>query len=451
MRRLLQTLASEGGSESGVTLIEVVISAMLVAIIAVATLTGFDTAGRATADERQHNQATLLAAQDEERLRGMNVTELGRLGTVTSSAKEGGTTYTIQSKAQFISAAKEEEACETSGANADYIRTTSNVTWPALGSREAVSQSSIVPVPTSTSLLVNVRNQLNEGAEGATVKVTGKTTKTTVEQTTPASGCVIFGAMADSKVEVTATKVGWVNEDGEENPPATEVALSKTALVTASFPIAQPGAILAEFQSAGTPVQGDTFYAAHTSYEGPTVGGTAGAYASTATLEGLFPFATPGSPPGESPYTAYAGECSTENNAELVASPNNVVGGKKEVTDRLVQVSPGATTTVKVEVPQVKIEVFEGSAAGSKQGSRDGNVEVNITNCGVSRVMKTTSLGALEHPYQPYTKKLKLCFTQVINRQRYKTTIEVANTARAGVTVSPIYMSATANRSSSGC
>ncbi|HEY1451390.1 MAG TPA: type II secretion system protein [Solirubrobacteraceae bacterium] len=451
MQNLLKTLASEGSSESGITLIEVVISAMLVAIIAIATLTGFDTAGRATADERQHNQATLLAAQDEERLRGMNVTELGRLGTVTRPAVvENGTSYTIQSKAQFISAAKEEEACATSGGNADYIRTTSKVTWPALGTREAVSQSSIVPVPTSTSLLVNVRNQANEGVEGATVKVTGKTTNETVEQATPISGCVIFGALADSKVEITATKAGWINEAGEEAPPATEATLSKTALVTASFTIAQPGSILAEFESAGTPVQGDTFYAAHTSFEGATVGGTAGTYASTARLEGLYPFATPGTPPGESPYTAYTGECSTENNAELVASPNNVVGGKKEVTDRPVQVNPGATTTVKVEAPPVKVELYEGSLPTSK-GSLDSKAEAKVTNCGVSRVMKTTSTGALEHPNQPYSKKLKLCLTQLVGTQRYKYSTEVANTARAGVVVPTIYMTATANKSSSGC
>jgi Tfp pilus assembly protein PilV len=432
-------------------LIEVVISAMLVAIIAIATLTGFDTAGRATADERQHNQATLLAAKDEERLRGMNVTELGRLGTVTLPlVKEDGTSYTIQSKAQFVSAAKEEEACETTGGSADYIRTTSNVTWPALGKREAVSQSSIVPVPTSTSLLVNVRNQANEGVEGAIVKVTGKTTKATVEQTTPISGCVIFGAMADSKVEVTATKAGWITESGEEEPPAKEATLSKTALVTATFTIAQPGSILAEFESAGTPVQGDTFYASHTSFEGATVGGTAGTYASTAKLEGLFPFATPGTPPGESPYTAYAGECSTENNAELVASPNNVVGGKKEVTDRLVQVNPGATTTVRVEVPAVRVELYEGSLPTSK-GSLDSKAEAKITNCGVSRVMKTTSAGALERPNQPYSKKLKLCLTQVVGTQRYTYSTEVANTARTGVTVPTIYMTATANKSSFGC
>jgi hypothetical protein len=441
-------------------LIEVVISAMLVAIIAIATLTGFDTAGRATADERQHNQATLLAAKDEERLRGMNVTELGRLGTVTLPlVKEDGTSYTIQSKAQFISAAKEEEACATSGGNADYIRTSSQVTWPSLTKKktasepeplESVSQSSIVPVPTSTSLLVNVRNQANEGVEGAIVKVTGKTTKATVEQTTPISGCVIFGAMADSKVEVTATKAGWITESGEEEPPAKEATLSKTALVTATFTIAQPGSILAEFESAGTPVQGDTFYASHTSFEGATVGGTAGTYASTAKLEGLFPFATPGTPPGESPYTAYAGECSTENNAELVASPNNVVGGKKEVTDRLVQVNPGATTTVRVEVPAVRVELYEGSLPTSK-GSLDSKAEAKITNCGVSRVMKTTSAGALERPNQPYSKKLKLCLTQVVGTQRYTYSTEVANTARTGVTVPTIYMTATANKSSFGC
>src|ERR1700734_4137504 len=67
--RLLSTLAAESAAESGVTLIEVVISALLVAIIAIGTLAGFDSAGRATTDERQHNQATLLAEQDEELLR----------------------------------------------------------------------------------------------------------------------------------------------------------------------------------------------------------------------------------------------------------------------------------------------------------------------------------------------------------------------------------------------
>src|ERR1035438_5177597 len=43
-------------SQSGFALIEVVVSALFVGLIVVGTLTGFDSAGRATADERAHNR-----------------------------------------------------------------------------------------------------------------------------------------------------------------------------------------------------------------------------------------------------------------------------------------------------------------------------------------------------------------------------------------------------------
>jgi len=42
-------------------LIEVMVSAMLVALIVVATLNGFDVTNRLTADERSHAQADALA------------------------------------------------------------------------------------------------------------------------------------------------------------------------------------------------------------------------------------------------------------------------------------------------------------------------------------------------------------------------------------------------------
>jgi Tfp pilus assembly protein PilE len=441
-------LAAEGRSESGVTLIEVVISSVLVAIIAIATLSGFDAAGRATADERQHNQATLLAGQDQERLRGMNVTELGRLGTTTSVEKIDGTNYTVTSEAQFVSAAKEEFACETSGGNADYLQTTSKVTWPALGSREPVSQSSIVTVPTSTSLLVNVRDQANEPVEGATVKVTGKSTGATVEQSTPSSGCVIFGALSDSEVDITGTKAGWINENLETEPAATEAQLSSVSLVSKTFVIANPGTLLVEFESAGNKagVQGDTVYVAHTGAPEKVVG-TAGAYSSTISVPTLWPYQTAGSPPGESPYTVYAG-CKGLDPG-LTASPNPITGGKKEVNTPAPQVNPGLVTPVKVELPAVNVKVYEGESA-SKPGLPDAGAEAKLTFCGTSRVMKTTSTGALEYPYQPYT-KLTLCLTQVFGTQRYKFSTEVSNLARAGTPLLTVYMKTLAYKSTTGC
>ncbi|HEV2975554.1 MAG TPA: type II secretion system protein [Solirubrobacteraceae bacterium] len=458
-RGRLAPLTEEGASESGITLIEVIASALIVGMITVGTLTGFVSAGRASANVRQHSQALLLAAQDEERLRGTNVTELGRLGTSTKTTTENGTVYTIESQAQFVSAAKEEFTCEASGTTADYIQTTSKVTWTSLGRTEngkrvleTLSQSSLIAVPTSTSLLVNVRNQYNAPVEGATVKESGKTQ--TAQQTTPASGCVIFGALADTEVNVTGTKAGWINEQREEEPAATEATLSSSSLVTDTFTIAAPGSIKAEFESAGSTagVQGDTIYVSHTGLNEPVIAGTVGKYEAATLATKLFPFATPGSPPGESPYTVYAGDC-TEDNPEVVASPNAIVGGKKEVTDHPAQVNAGEVTPVKVEVPAVNVTVYEG-AGSSSPGSLDGKAEAKITNvsCGsTARTMKTTAAGALEFKYQPYAKKLKLCLTQLVGAQRYKYTTEFANTARAGISLPTVYMTATANKSSTGC
>ncbi|HME01779.1 MAG TPA: hypothetical protein VKG38_01955, partial [Solirubrobacteraceae bacterium] len=73
--------ATYAGSQGGFMLLEVLISALLVGLIAVGTFAGFDSAGRARADERAHAQATQLAEQDEERLRGLTTTQLAQLGT----------------------------------------------------------------------------------------------------------------------------------------------------------------------------------------------------------------------------------------------------------------------------------------------------------------------------------------------------------------------------------
>jgi type II secretory pathway pseudopilin PulG len=437
-------LAAEGRSESGVTLIEVVISAMLVAIIAVGTLTGFDSASRATTKLRQRNQATLLAGQDQERLRGMNITELGRLGVKTAAPiTQNGTEFTVESRAQFVSAAKEEFSCEASGGTSDYIQTTSKVSWASLTKQnrepEAVTQSSLVPVPTSTSLLVNVRDQANEDVEGATVKVTGESTGSTYEQITPESGCVIFGAMPDSKVKITGTKAGWINEKLETEPPATEAQLSTTSLVSKTFAIANPGTLRVEFQSNGSSVgvQGDTVYVAHTGAPEKLLG-TVGTYSSTITVPNLWPYQTAGSPAGPSPYTVYAG-CKEANPATI---------SKGEVTTPAPQVEPGITTAVKVEVPAVNVKVYEGSSSSSP-GALDSAAEAKLTVCGSARVMKTTA-GVLEHPYQPYG-TLTLCLTQLIGGKRYKYSTSVANTARAGAVVPTVYMSSKTYESTTGC
>src|SRR3977135_540631 len=194
------------GSESGMTLIEVLVAAVMVGVIAVGTFTAFDAAGRAGADTRAHAQGVQLAQHDEERLRGLTTTQVAQLGWVETVRAENGAclekvagvwkywnqakntffcektgqagqtyngiAFTITSSSRYVAAAKGAEAaaftCEKTGAAASFLQTTSAVTWPSLGSRPAVSQSSILTTPVSGVLIVKVVNQNNEPVEGAT-------------------------------------------------------------------------------------------------------------------------------------------------------------------------------------------------------------------------------------------------------------------------------------------
>lgn len=454
-------------------LVEVLISAVLVALIVLATLNGFDVTSRATADERAHAQATVIAQQDEERLRGMTSAQLGQLGGSTQTVAENGqcveqasgawryceghaaytgTVFTVASSAQYVTAAKEAFTCETKEGSADYLQTTSSVKWPALGERPAVTQSSLVSTAAGgAALAVRVKNRDNEPVAGATVTATGAVTH--AEQLTPTSGCVIFGALADKTVNVVAFKTGWVDRNGKSPPPAQAIDVSPGALATAEFTIEAPGAIAAEFESNGSSVTSDTFYALQNEISSPPdfVGGTVSAYAHTVELTGLFPFVTPGSPPKANPYAVFAGDCEANN-------PALVTAGGEKLKAPTAQVEPGQTTHVKVEAPAINVTVYEGESGAKPEKVITKAESAKIVNkeCSAATAQNfakvpyehkvtISSEGHLEPKYQPYAKQIELCvvaFPIPIAGTNYyvKSKATFANTAKAGTAALVLYM-----------
>lgn len=465
-RPKLATVRARYGAETGFGLIEVLVASLITAVIAVGTLTGINAAGRSSADTRAHAQASQLAGQDEERLRGFTTTVLGQLGTNTTSRAENGscveavsggwhywskgtttfcenptglsgtaytgTVFTITSSATYVTAetggTKSSLTCETTAGTANYLQTTSSVTWSSLGTRQPVSQSSIVTVPTSNTLLVKVVNQKNEPVEGATVTVSGISPE--LSQVTPSGGCVVFGGLSSSSVKATATKVNWVNENGETAPAAKSATLSKTATTPLKFVIAEPGGISAEFvEAGGTKVQGSTFYAFQTAIATPNgyVGGSAASYAYTAELAKiLFPFRNVSeTPPGTSPYTVFAGDCEA-NNPHVVNAT---------VTDATAQVEPNATTSpIKVRLPKVKVSVNEGTSAKPK-GAFASVERAMIVNKGCEGATARTgsvpyqhevtiNAGKLVPEFQPFAKELTLCIVvhNLVAKAYYKYT-----------------------------
>jgi type II secretory pathway pseudopilin PulG len=480
------------GSQAGDTLIEVVISALLVGVIVVGVFTGLNSAGRASSDERAHNQATLIAQQDEDRLRGLTATELSQLGSKEAYRAENGdclekvsgtydywnqinttfcekatglagtaytaTVYTVKSSESYVTAGtggNETFTCETSGAKANYIQTTSSVTWRTLGSRAPVSQSSLVAVSASAALIVKVVNQNNEPVEGATATVTDPSTASTptATETTPASGCVIFGGLTAGTVSATAAKTGWVEHNGKSPATSTPVTLTANTTTEApTFTIAEPGSIVAEFESAGTTVTGDTFYALQTQMSSPQnfVGGTAGKYESRTELAKLlFPFKNIAEkPPGPAPYTVFAGDCEANNPATVTAT------GEK-LKDPTAQVEPNGSTPVKLEVPAVNVTVYEGtsSANGSPITGKPEHAMIINKGCEAATAQNYSGKVPYEHPnleftsghlvqkYQPYAKELQLCIVADLSNTYYKYKSPVfENKVKAGTTIPSVYM-----------
>ena len=470
-------------------LLEVVISALLVGLIAIGTFSAFDAAGKSTAVSRAHAQATVIAQQDEEHLRGLTTTQLAQLGSEETARAENGdcleevsgawrywskgttsfcenptglsgtaysaTVFTVTSSASYVAAEKGSEkaafTCEKTGGAASYLQTTSSVSWPSLGTRPPVSQSSIVTVPTSGVLLVKVLNQNNEAVEGATVTVTGTGVNST--QITPTSGCVIIGGLPAETVQVDAYKSSWVDGQGKSPPPAGPVTITTTSVSEKTFNIGEPGTIVAGFESNGTivGVTSDTVYALQTEMKSPTdyVDGTAGAYASSITLKGieekgLYPFVKVGKPAGEAPYTVFAGDCEANNPAKVTET------GEK-IKDRTAWVKPNEPVAVKVEVPAVNLTVYEGTST-TPGNALEGAEYAYITNKGCSAgtaqnytgtvpyqhkvaisTGSSTLKGHLEPKYQPYAKELTLCVTAKLSTGKYyRNTFTIANTTKAG-------------------
>ena len=467
-------------------LIEVLVSALLVALISVGIFTGLAGANHASVNERRNAQATVIAQQDEERLRGLPVEELTQIGSTTHTVAENGmcvegstgawkywsgaatfscealtaplkgatytgSVFTVKSSAEFVTASKETLTCETTSGTADYIQTTSSVEWPSIGTHAPISQSSLVAVPKAGTLLVKVTNRNNEAVPGATVKAYDPTTTLVATETTPASGCVVFGDLAAGTAKAIASKGEWIAKNGKTNPESLPVTITTKALAEAPLTLEEPGGIKAEFvNSSGQPVESSTFVAYQNEMGSPpfAVGGKAESPpAKSAVLEGLFPFVTPGHPFTDSKYTVYAGDCEANK-------PATIVSGAKEEPVQVEPGPPGTAETVPVEVAPVNVKVYEGTKTSTGSLLTSTSAKINNTECkGVKanngetvkyehEVKITNGELGTKYEYQPYAKSLELCVVGKYGAgtEYYKNKITFANATKTGTATQYMYL-----------
>jgi hypothetical protein len=334
----------QAASEEGFGLIEVIVSAAVLVMVALGTLAALDATAHTAGANQSRTVAASLAEKDLERLRGYRTSELSQLASLepeTRTVKVGKITYTIESKAVLVDdSSGQDVSCAVPSGKGGYLRITSTVTAPMTGNAvKPVTMSSIVaPQPGKGTLTALVHNAQGAPVVKMPVAAAGPSNKT-VE--TNDAGCAIFPDFEAGSYTVQLNYSKWVDPDGKQSVTknATVSAGNVTLIeflydVSGSFPVNV-------VNSAGTADTAAGVMAAHT---GVSTGfrqilGSASAY----TFTSMFPFTTP--------YEVYSGTC-TANNPEnwvddyYIAHPEavalvqaNTVGPARTVIEPTIQVT----------------------------------------------------------------------------------------------------------------
>jgi Tfp pilus assembly protein PilV len=473
--------------EDGFLLIEVMISTMLVALIVIATLTGFDVVDRATAEERRHAQAVALAAQSQEQLRSDSAAALSELELSPRKYTRAlnGTTYTVTQEAKAINSGATSTGCaagETSAQTGLSILINSMVTWSKQQgtNRAAVQEESVIAPPAGSALEVDVQNGRSPvaGVSGVTVLVTyfpaESKTSNTLTATTGAAGCVVFTGLPTTKATIAIQqKANFVTTSGLLKYPTKEnFALAPNVTTHDEVVYDEGGRVTGEFSWKGNTgeaapyghtetITGDTFVAFNSSlppephfevgsssfkYESggeepyKALTGTYAAAASTpaATLYlsgDLFPFS--------GPWQVYGGDCPKDNNIETVTTSTEKLKPEPAV------VEPGKATVVKVPLSYVRVAAYKGNIYDKEAVDAKGYpVTITTQECGSEKTpnnasaanlvhsQNTNGEGHLEHPFQPYG-KYKLCVYNATLKNRYVWSYNNTTASGSTLTVFP--------------
>jgi hypothetical protein len=396
-------------------LIEVLVSAVLVVLVASGVYLGLDAASATSGVNKNRSIASEVAQQDQDRMRAMTVTELSNYRATTTSAV-GPVTYTIASTAGWVTDSTGTASCTSADAKASYLRIASSVTWPGMHIKPVTIESVIAPPAGSFgtnqgSLAVQVRDRNGVGVPGVSVSLSGAQSYTDV---TNSIGCVLWGYLPVGNYTVTLAKNGYVDPSGVAAPSKTAGVVGE-AVSTVAFDYDLGGRIKANYEtlSAGAPIPANgTAFMAVTSHLSVPLAPFGDAQPHTSFTSGLvFPFTDP--------YGAYAGNCT---GADPVASGQS---------SQLALVLPGATTAVTLREPPIDLREL-------RSGQPDPNAIVKLSGtsggCGALPARTTGIDGYLTDrafPYGPYS----VCVQDTVGSTTYKKTGTVTNNQPTGVPV----------------
>ncbi|MGN6868719.1 MAG: carboxypeptidase regulatory-like domain-containing protein [Solirubrobacteraceae bacterium] len=250
-----RALSERGRAQHGFTLIEVLVSALLVLIISAGVATALVSATDFTGHERNTSQANAVADQDQERLKSMTDSQLTSLHQ-TRTVSLNSTQFTVVSTAEFLDANGTSSCTSKSEA---YFKLTSTVTSAATAGNpgQSVTAEAIITRPLAGSLVVPVQDQTSAALQGATVSISGQNTGYNSSATTDQNGCVAFAGLPTDSYTITATDTGYVDPDGNASPSETATVNQTNVTSAGTMILGSAGAVKVGFVTQGTGVTYD--------------------------------------------------------------------------------------------------------------------------------------------------------------------------------------------------
>lgn len=349
-------------AEDGFALIEVLVSALVLAIAAAGVVALLQATTRSAASERRHSTAQALAQEDQARLRSMRLSMLNRLNEERKLTIDG-SQYTVRSEGTFINnSTRQPSACTSGSTAADFVRITTSVSWPE-GRQPMVTRSIVSPSngsldPKRGTLLITAKTPTGQPIAGLPLSGAGPGS---FSGSTDSTGCANFSDLPAGTYAVTPTSTAWVGKDGKY-PHEVPGGVSEGATSTLALEYDKPASTRVEFETRLTstgpyrPVKLDSAYVYNTS------GATA--YWATGKTPQLWLEAKPIFP-FTSPVTVWAGSCAGNNPADSTGKVNRTF-------------LPGETapTPLKLKVP-----AFEVTVTSSGSPVKGADVTVSDDNC----------------------------------------------------------------------
>ncbi|MEA2466577.1 MAG: hypothetical protein QOJ57_703 [Thermoleophilaceae bacterium] len=385
-------------AQTGFALIEVVVSAALLMIVAGGVLAGIDGPSAIAGKNETRSQAATLAQQDQERLRSKSIAQLN--GYVATNPVTVGTppvTYSVYSKATWVRDNNDTGSCtiasdDTSG---DYLRITSRVTAPAGSGIQPVELNSLLTPPPGTfsttkgTLTVRITDQLTNPVVGQSVSISGPQSATA---STNAEGCAVFAMIEKGTYNINFSRTGWVD------PSSVNVVNRSTSVTAGSVTVVNHSYAQSGRLNVSVDTQVGNAAAVSSPAKSVTVSnigiptGTLSFNAPATPTQGsssfaldLYPFPTG--------YSAWAGSCASADPTLYTITPPSAAPG------------PGGSASVTVRQPSITVTAATGVPGYGTYPTQNGET-LKFTSidssCAETRTQTAGAGGIAPYPGMPY-------------------------------------------------